>query len=371
VYESPSTNTVFVAESKLDVMLEEDYLGNGERGMVDKNNPSTNHQSPTADIKSIIREIILPEIKREVNEGQSFAPLRQIMHSLILASWYKSALKDSILTQAFANQEKTQGTQVADSNAKQKIYEQYVQAFRQGAYDVLREEYDPATNDLVAKKYFSGGILPGQVRFNRTSLVPAVVLEAGQNGDLAMVSTDLAMLTEEEKEFLQQLQAGILEFTSENFKKAQALQQKLLEEVKKAEEKEEEADARLWKAKKLTNKRIWIILLIIFAHLPQIHAAPSNDLPLIHQQKGGIDLEKVNVGRSNGAESSIKINFVNDPAMMEQLRNSTGLRVIIGDIVPMKMPMLNHLLGLNADGSDNKSADSNENFQEVAALKEE
>jgi len=45
--------------------------------------------------------------------------------------------------------------------------------------------------------------------------------------------------------------------------------------------------------------------------------------------------------------------------------------VIIGDIVPMKMPMLNHLLGLNADGSDNKSADSNENFQEVAALKEE
>ena len=35
--------------------------------------------------KDIVRELILPAIEKEINEGKNFAPLRQIYHSLILA----------------------------------------------------------------------------------------------------------------------------------------------------------------------------------------------------------------------------------------------------------------------------------------------
>ena len=35
----------------------------------------------------VIRDILIPEIEREVNEGEIFANLRQIYHSMILAAW--------------------------------------------------------------------------------------------------------------------------------------------------------------------------------------------------------------------------------------------------------------------------------------------
>ncbi|MBF0479671.1 MAG: hypothetical protein HQL26_09330 [Candidatus Omnitrophica bacterium] len=41
---------------------------------------------------------------------------------------------------------------------KQKIYNQYVEAFRKGASNAIKEEYDPNTQQIVARKYFSGGI---------------------------------------------------------------------------------------------------------------------------------------------------------------------------------------------------------------------
>ncbi len=201
VYESPETNTVFVAESQLDVMLEGDYLAQQKSELAVETGlkPVSTETFENENIKQIIREIILPEIKREVNEGEMFAPLRQIMNSLILARWYKDSLKESILNQVFANQEKTAGTRVSDPNAKQKIYEQYVQTFQKGAYDVLREEYDPFQSTVITKRYFSGGIVPvGQI--SRKTLVPQRILAAGQRNDLAMMTTDLVVFHAEEIE---------------------------------------------------------------------------------------------------------------------------------------------------------------------------
>ena len=44
---------------------------------------------------SVVRDIIVPAIEREVNEGQHFAKLRQIYDAMILATWYKINLKKS------------------------------------------------------------------------------------------------------------------------------------------------------------------------------------------------------------------------------------------------------------------------------------
>ena len=37
----------------------------------------------------IVREIVIPELTREVNQGKNFSQLRQVYNSLILAAWYK------------------------------------------------------------------------------------------------------------------------------------------------------------------------------------------------------------------------------------------------------------------------------------------
>ncbi len=145
-------NSAFVLDSHLKVMLEEDYLA------VQNNNINTSTPSSySKESSQIIREVILPEIEKEVNEGKTFANLRQIYNSMILATWYKKRLRESILGQIYVNKSKTKGVEVADKQINQKIYEQYLEAFKQGVYNYIKEDYDPATQETIPRKYFSGG----------------------------------------------------------------------------------------------------------------------------------------------------------------------------------------------------------------------
>ncbi|VAW14346.1 Single-stranded-DNA-specific exonuclease RecJ, partial [hydrothermal vent metagenome] len=151
---------VFVGERHLKVMLEEDYLAmeNNQRmdrrGLIhqtqDKNTPN-NFQS------EIIREVLIPEIEKEVNEGELFANLRQIYNSMILATWYKQNLRESLLGQVYMDQNKVKGIDLEDKQIKQKIYDQYLEAFKIGVYDYIKEDYDSATKEIIPRKYFSGG----------------------------------------------------------------------------------------------------------------------------------------------------------------------------------------------------------------------
>ncbi|MCR4336465.1 MAG: hypothetical protein NUV91_01480, partial [Candidatus Omnitrophica bacterium] len=134
----------FVTQARLKVMLEEDYLG------------QTTKKSKEIS-KDVIREIIIPELEREVNEGQNFVLLRQIYHSMILATWFKKNLRESVLGRIYVEKSKVAGVEVDDPAAKEKIYEQYLAAFKKGAYNYIKEEIDPTTKQLIPRKYFSGG----------------------------------------------------------------------------------------------------------------------------------------------------------------------------------------------------------------------
>ena len=59
---------------------------------------SMEQKHPDSIYTQIFKEILVPEIEKEVNRGIAFAPLRQIAQSLILAVWYKKKLKKSIET---------------------------------------------------------------------------------------------------------------------------------------------------------------------------------------------------------------------------------------------------------------------------------
>lgn len=106
----------------------------------------------------LLKEIILPIVEEEVNTGAHFAPLRQLYHAIILASWYKQHLKQAILTQVYADQSQAQGIQLEPLDLRDAIYNQYMEAFRTGAVDLIKEEYDPKHNAVIPRRYFAGGL---------------------------------------------------------------------------------------------------------------------------------------------------------------------------------------------------------------------
>jgi len=162
-------DTVYVVESHLRVMLEEDYVamehnavGAAPRGRPNTNTtPNTNGQprgaAPTNIATNIIREIILPAIEKEINHGKNFATLRQIYHSVILATWFKRNLKESYLGKVYIDQNKVAGIDMEDKTGNQKIYQQYLKAFERGVYDYIKEDYDVTSQEIIPRKYFSGG----------------------------------------------------------------------------------------------------------------------------------------------------------------------------------------------------------------------
>jgi len=156
--------TVFVVDQHLKVMLEEDYLA------LNKQNPSllfsgsqmTHKNLAVQDTHTIasqiVRKIILPQLEQEVNTGKNFANLRQIFNSIILSSWYKNNLKQSLLNQVYADKSRIKGIDLNDPNVKEEIYQQYLKAYKKGVFNFIKEDIN-SSGQSVPRKYFSGGIL--------------------------------------------------------------------------------------------------------------------------------------------------------------------------------------------------------------------
>jgi len=159
VYENAKAGTAYVVESRLKVMLEQDYLSLQKHEGV-QSAPQVKCTNPLG--TQIVREIVIPELTKEVNSGKNFYQLRQVYNSLILATWYKKRIKDSILLQVYENKNKIAGVNTDDPQEKQKIYERYLQAFKKGVFNYIKEEVNPALankeQEMLPRKYFSGGV---------------------------------------------------------------------------------------------------------------------------------------------------------------------------------------------------------------------
>jgi len=193
VYENAKAGTAYVVESKLKVMLEQDYLAlshtvilasptviPAKAGIHNKNDIS-------ALGSQIVREIIIPQLTKEVNEGKNFAQLRQVYNSLILATWYKKKIKDSILEQVYADKNKVAGVgyekflsspnenNMSSPNVligdPEHIYQQYLKAFKKGVYNYIKEEPDPLTQATIPRKYFSGGMIFDKAHFGDLAMI--------------------------------------------------------------------------------------------------------------------------------------------------------------------------------------------------------
>lgn len=174
VYESK--NTALILKSHLKVMLEEDYLAVQKNKIMSPSNVSIGGPGSSAsgfpikalgndnknNTNDIIRQIILPELEKEINEGKNFAQLRQIVSAMILATWYKQALKESLLGKVYADKAKVKGVELMSSPKSsigdpESIYQQYLAAFKKGVYSYIKDDEDKYTQQRIPRKYFSGG----------------------------------------------------------------------------------------------------------------------------------------------------------------------------------------------------------------------
>ncbi len=157
-------SSVVVLEHHLKVMLDSDYRAMKENGA---GTGEAETEGAAARIsKEVMREVIIPAIEKEVNEGRNFAPLRQIHNSMLLAAWYKRALKASILNKVYGDQVKLKGID-QDPKANQEIFEKYVAAFKKGVFNMIKEDTDRFSQEVIPRKYFSGGDHASAVLFEQ------------------------------------------------------------------------------------------------------------------------------------------------------------------------------------------------------------
>lgn len=123
-------NVMFIADAELDV--------------------DTESQTPCVPL--------MRQIKADVNNGRNFSELRQMFYSVILAQWFKRKFSDSLYS-FYVDKEKLSGVDTVDPAFKDHIFDRYVEAFENGAYNIVKKEKDVLTGRLIKKKYFSGGVL--------------------------------------------------------------------------------------------------------------------------------------------------------------------------------------------------------------------
>ncbi len=181
-------NMVYIVKQHLKVMLEQDYLSLAKHSGI-TNVQAVQGREVNKLGSQVVREIVLPALEKEVNEGKNFATLRQVYSGMLLAAWYKRALKESLIGKIYANQAKVKGID-QDPKNNEMIYQQYLKAFKKGVFNFIKEDTDKYTNEAIPRKYFSGGFTEGFINPQTGEDTFDRVVKSANAG---MVSADMAM----------------------------------------------------------------------------------------------------------------------------------------------------------------------------------
>jgi len=187
--------TAFIVDGHLKVMLEQDYLSMTKHNAISNTaSASETKQSQVNQLGSqIIRQIVLPEIEKEVNDGKNFATLRQIFYAQALAVWFKHNLKQALLNRVYANKGTVKGIDQNNPSTNEAIYKQYLRAYKKGVFNYIKEDIDPITQETLPRKYFSGGYSEAMLASAihpvelSTSAAGAQAIEAAHDVDATVV----------------------------------------------------------------------------------------------------------------------------------------------------------------------------------------
>jgi hypothetical protein len=160
----------WVISCRMNVMCETDYVALGQI----ESRPASNGADGLHTVfLEVFREVLLPEIEAEVNEGSHFAPLRQIYHSLTLAKWYRENLADKgihtsleelgdrLWREILGAGDKSRTPEMgADDDAPEWLrdcFARYTRLFREGVFECVRSDEDTSAPGGL-RLFFSGGV---------------------------------------------------------------------------------------------------------------------------------------------------------------------------------------------------------------------
>jgi hypothetical protein len=145
--------SAYIYKATLKVMLEQDYLkGTAAYEFKDDRLRQLNEYSG-----QLMRELIIPQMTREINSCRRYAALRQVYYSLILAAWFKEKFKGGAGEYAAMIDTKNLDNLVSRLPwKKEEYYDAYTRSFRQGEYRL--QETVTSVSGQATRSYFSGGI---------------------------------------------------------------------------------------------------------------------------------------------------------------------------------------------------------------------
>jgi hypothetical protein len=215
VYENKSTGSVYIIDARLKVMTRKDYLSTqmsaSASGQLDGKASDDSLLGTGTDVitGNVLREVILPLLQQEVNEGKDFVLLRQVYRSLILAVWYKKNIQRSLLQKVYVDRNKTAGVDTKDPGAAIRVWKKYEESFGEKSYRAVLEDIDPGTNEIISRQYVIGGVelglspylrvlsgddRPGIVGTGREVGLTAHVVEVVDNAELVFDVKDVEYL---------------------------------------------------------------------------------------------------------------------------------------------------------------------------------
>ncbi|MFA5156063.1 MAG: hypothetical protein WC532_01565 [Candidatus Omnitrophota bacterium] len=175
-----SKESAYIYKATLKVMLEQDHL----KGSVNYNFEDSRAKELNEYSSELIRELILPELTKEVNNAKRYSQLRQVYYSLILARWFKARFYGKGgLYASYINKANLEGLTSNQSWSKDTYFKAYQSSFKDGEYN-LQATVNTISGPSI-RSYFSGGMEFGPnmniVTQNRSS-IPMI---AGFQGKLS------------------------------------------------------------------------------------------------------------------------------------------------------------------------------------------
>ncbi|MCK9571817.1 MAG: hypothetical protein M0Q96_00855, partial [Candidatus Omnitrophica bacterium] len=146
-------SSAYIYKATLKVMLEQDHLqGSTTYNFSDIRAKELNEYS-----SQLIRELILPELTKKVNNSKDYAALRQVYYSLILARWFKSRFYGKGgLYASYINKSNLKDLTSNQTWSKDTYFKQYQSSFKNGEYNLQTNV--SAVSGQSIRSYFSGGI---------------------------------------------------------------------------------------------------------------------------------------------------------------------------------------------------------------------
>lgn len=142
----------YIYKATMKVMLEEDRLaGSNVYNFNDAKNKELNQYAAV-----LAREIIIPQLTKDINSNAKYASLRQVFYSLILAQWFKEKYSNSRLSSNM-NTGNLDGLTSKLNWDKMKYFDAYTASFKSGEYNV-KQQINVGESQVI-RNYVTGGIL--------------------------------------------------------------------------------------------------------------------------------------------------------------------------------------------------------------------